>query len=139
MKMHCSYVLLQLIQDEIKALVQLQNQQHDAQAKLSGTAKTSDPEILAFSPAPRPFTKSSVTHKESQDECLLTIQSSGYGTFSTWERETMEEKNEVTASYKKLEDGSRSIPSRTASLNDALHKTSTVPKLTADHQQRTNW
>ncbi|XP_062870476.1 M-phase phosphoprotein 9 isoform X2 [Trichomycterus rosablanca] len=121
---------IQLIQDEIKALVQLQNRQSDAQVNPSGTAS------LASRPLILP--KASVNHHEISEEGLLTAQSSGYGTLSTWEPGTMTGSLEVTSLYKKQDHGSRTIPSRTGSLNDALHKTSSaVPKLTAD-QQRPN-
>ncbi|XP_026995469.2 M-phase phosphoprotein 9 [Tachysurus fulvidraco] len=145
---------IQLIQDEIKALVQLQKQQSGARSNPSGTVKTLEPpadlkhEIQASSP-----TNVSSNPQESSDDGLVTVQSSGYGTLSTWEPGTttasLEGKDRVLFSRKE-QDGSTSrsllaktqgqdrIPSRNAASNTSPHTaSSTVPNHPAD-QQRLN-
>uniref|UniRef100_W5LJV5 M-phase phosphoprotein 9 n=1 Tax=Astyanax mexicanus TaxID=7994 RepID=W5LJV5_ASTMX len=88
---------IQLIQDEIKALVQLQNRQSGTQTHPSDppprTAKVSEPpvdisiESQTSAPAsghvsPQQLT---VNPQDSSDEGLVTVLSSGYGTLSAWE------------------------------------------------------
>ncbi|XP_058268473.1 M-phase phosphoprotein 9 [Hemibagrus wyckioides] len=143
---------IQLIQDEIKALVQLQKRQSGAQSNPSGTAKILEPpadlehEIQASSP-----TKVSANPQESSDDGLVTVQSSGYGTLSTWEPGTtttgsLEGKEEVLSSRKQQDgnssysllaktQGQDSVPSRTAVFNNSPHTTSTVPNHPADKQR----
>lgn len=147
---------LQLIQDEIKALVQLQKRQSRAQPNLSGTAKTLEPpadlenEIQASSPS-----KVTANPQESSDEGLVTVQSSGYGTLSTWEPGTtssgsLEGKDELLSLRKKQDSGTShslsakiqgldSVPSRTVTSNNSPHTTSSVPNLPADKRRLNRW
>ncbi|KAI4901053.1 hypothetical protein NFI96_034331 [Prochilodus magdalenae] len=86
-----------LIQDEIKALVQLQNRQIGAQThpsdpsphaakvleppvSLTSESQTSTPALGHLSPQ-----QLTVNPQESSDEGLVTVLSSGYGTLSAWE------------------------------------------------------
>ncbi|KAB5543372.1 hypothetical protein PHYPO_G00078300 [Pangasianodon hypophthalmus] len=143
---------IQLIQDEIKALVQLQKRQSGAQSNPSGTGKTLEPpaalenEIQASSPS-----KVTANPQESSDEGLVTVQSSGYGTLSTWEPGTttgsLEGKDEVPCSRKKQDSGispsllaktrgQDGVANRTMSSNNSPHTTSSsVPNLLADKQR----
>lgn len=146
----------QLIQDEIKALVQLQKRQSGAQSHPSAAGKTLEPpadlecEIQASSPS-----KITTNPQESSDEGLVTVQSSGYGTLSTWEPGTttgsLEEKDEVSSSRKKQDGGTPrsvlaktqgqdSVPIRPVTSNNSPHTaSSTVPNLPADKQRLNRW
>ncbi|XP_053502036.1 M-phase phosphoprotein 9 isoform X1 [Ictalurus furcatus] len=131
---------IQLIQDEIKALLQLQKRHCGAHSNPLGTAKTLEPpadlenEIQASRPS-----KVTANPQESSDEGLVTVQSSGYGTLSTWEPGTtsgsLEGKDEVSHSLLAKTQGQDSAPSRTVASNNSPH--TTVPNRPAD-QQRLN-
>ncbi|XP_072514753.1 M-phase phosphoprotein 9 [Salminus brasiliensis] len=88
---------IQLIQDEIKALLQLQNRQSGTQthpldpspraAKVSEppvdlTNKSQTPALASGHLSPQQLT---VNPQDSSDEGLVTVLSSGYGTLSAWE------------------------------------------------------
>lgn len=132
--------------------MQLQKRQRGAQSN----SKTLEPpadlecEIQTFSPS-----KITTHPHESSDEGLVTVQSSGYGTLSTWEPGTttgsLEEKDEFLPSRKK-QDGSTSrtvlaksqgqdgVPRRTVASNNSPHIISpTVPNLPADKQRLNRW
>ncbi|XP_060765152.1 M-phase phosphoprotein 9 [Neoarius graeffei] len=143
---------IQLIQDEIKALVQLQKRQSGAQSNPLYPTKTLEPptdlenEIQACSPS-----KVTANPQESSDEGLVTVQSSGYGTLSTWEPGTttsgsLEGKDEVLSLQKKQDSGTSHslstktqgldrVPSRTVTSNKSPHTTSNVPNLPANKQR----
>ncbi|XP_076876873.1 M-phase phosphoprotein 9 [Brachyhypopomus gauderio] len=74
---------IQLIQDEIKALVQLQNRQSPTKAEPRPEVTN---ESRASAPAPGPPASPQLTAdpQESSDEGLVTVLSSGYGTLSAW-------------------------------------------------------
>lgn len=93
---------------------------------------------------------------ESSDEGLVTVQSSGYGTLSTWEPGTttagsLEDKDEFLSSRKKKDDSAShsvstktqrqdGVPSRTVASNNSPHTiSSTVPNLPADKQRLNRW
>lgn len=136
----------QLIQDEIKALVQLQNRQSSAQPSPSGTAKilaVLENETEAFSPS-----KVTSNPQESSDEGQLTVQSSGYGTLSTWEPGTttgsLEGKDETWPSRNKQDRGtSHSLVSKKQGQDSKASRimasnnspSSTVPVLPSDKQR----
>lgn len=146
----------QLIQDEIKALVQLQKRQSGARSNPSGTARALEPpadletEIQAPSPS-----KVTANPQESSDEGLVTVQSSGYGTLSTWEPGTtsgsLEEKVEVSSLRKKQNgdtshsilakiQGQDSVPCRTVASDTSPYTTSSaLPNLPADKQRLNRW
>lgn len=86
------YVFFQLIQDEIKALVQLQNRQISTQTHSLEPSKNPKPledlvESTFTSSAPGPLWPPQLTvhSQESSEEGMVTVLSSGYGTLSTWE------------------------------------------------------
>lgn len=82
---------VQLIQDEIKALVQLQNRQISSQTRSPDPQSRKTPKLpedpaneSGFPPsvlAPR----LTVHPHENSEEGMVTVLSSGYGTLSTWE------------------------------------------------------
>ncbi|XP_046717421.1 M-phase phosphoprotein 9 isoform X2 [Silurus meridionalis] len=152
---------IQLIQDEIKALVQLQKRQSSSQLNPSGIAKTLQPpadldnEIQASS-----LSKVTSFLQESSDEGLVTVQSSGYGTLSTWEpgitTGSLEGKDEVSSSQRKKGSGTShsllakmpgqdNVSCRTVASNNSPRTTSsTVPNVLADKprlksQPLTSW
>ncbi|TSM28134.1 M-phase phosphoprotein 9 [Bagarius yarrelli] len=143
---------IQLIQDEIKALLQLQKRQNGTQSNHLGTVKIMElpvnveHELQGSSPI-----KFSANVRETADDGLVTVQSSGYGTLSTWEPRstagTLEGKDDVLSSQKEqhgstlysllaktqVQDG---VPSRTAASNNSPQTTSpSVPNLPADKQR----
>lgn len=146
-----NFLSLQLIQDEIKALVQLQKRQSGSRPNPLGTAKTLVPpakpehEIQASSP-----TKVTTNPQESSDDGLLTVQSSGYGTLSTWEpgattTESLERRDEVFSSHKKHDGGTSyflsaqgqdGVPSMNADSNNSpCTASSNVPNPPPDKQR----
>lgn len=155
-KPDCAILSSQLIQDEIKALVQLQKRQSGAQSNPLYPTKTLEPptdlenEIQACSPS-----KVTANPQESSDEGLVTVQSSGYGTLSTWEPGTttsgsLEGKDEVLSLQKKQDSGTSHslstktqgldrVPSRTVTSNKSPHTTSNVPNLPANKQRLNRW
>lgn len=143
-KKHADYTTVssQLIQDEIKALLQLQKRHCGAHSNPLSTAKTLEPpadlenEIQASRPS-----KVTANPQESSDEGLVTVQSSGYGTLSTWEPGTtsgsLEGKDEVSHSLLAKTQGQDSAPSRTVASNNSPH--TTVPNRPADQQRLNRW
>lgn len=137
--------------------MQLQKHQSGALSNPLGTDKTLEPPtdletgIQASSPA-----KVTTNPQESSDEGLGTVQSSGYGTLSTWEPGTttgsLEEKGEVLSSRKKQGScgtsrsilakiqGQDGVPSRIVASNNSPHTTSSpVPNLPPDKQRLHRW
>lgn len=137
--------------------MQLQKRQSGEQSNPSGTAKTLEPpadlehEIQASSP-----TKVSANPQESSEDGLVTVQSSGYGTLSTWEPGTtttgsLAGKEEVLSSRKQQDgntsysllaktQGQDSVHSRTAAFNNSPHTTSsTLPNHPAHKHRLNRW
>lgn len=82
---------VQLIQDEIKALVQLQNRQigsqmHSPDPQSGKTPKLpEDPATETSFPPSTPAPQLTVHPHDISEEGMATVLSSGYGTLSTWE------------------------------------------------------
>lgn len=86
------HVFFQLIQDEIKALVQLQKRQISTQTHSLEPSKDSKPledpvgnTFTLSAPGPLSPPQLTVHPQESSEEGMVTVLSSGYGTLSTWE------------------------------------------------------